>query len=372
MNRALLSASLIAFASCSNISTESRDVSSLDSVKIPQSSVKDQGRVGFCWAYATMAFIESETLRRTGRELDLSEEYLGMVRIAAELAQDLRANNSVGYITQKIYGQGYEGWYVRVPDAYDSEITDAMELVDQFGVLEEKEFQVKFSLPQFPYAADATLNADYRMRLAEIVPTLDARSSDDEVLRAVAESFGATTVPKGHKITIKSKDYVDVWPADGRAALTSLRLIKSVLATGTSVPIGYGVSFNKLMGDKWVGGKGIADIMLMNKYTAGYEFAADGGHAVLVTDFVNVRGREGAISAGALSSAVAASPETLDYLVFKNSWSTDGGANPAGYYRLDLSYIIGTAQAGAFDFVVPRQSVSSGQMSQISTITPRG
>ncbi len=40
------------------------------------SPVKSQGLTGTCWAYTTTSFLESEILRKTGKEYDLSEMYI--------------------------------------------------------------------------------------------------------------------------------------------------------------------------------------------------------------------------------------------------------------------------------------------------------
>lgn len=42
----------------------------------PITSVKDQNRSGTCWDYATCGFLESEILRKTGKEYDLAEMYV--------------------------------------------------------------------------------------------------------------------------------------------------------------------------------------------------------------------------------------------------------------------------------------------------------
>ena len=45
-------------------------------VENPITPVKDQNRSGTCWAYASMAYFESEILRKTGRVYDLSEMFV--------------------------------------------------------------------------------------------------------------------------------------------------------------------------------------------------------------------------------------------------------------------------------------------------------
>lgn len=44
--------------------------------QVKTTSVKNQHRTGTCWAYATIAFLETETLRKKNKELDLSEMFV--------------------------------------------------------------------------------------------------------------------------------------------------------------------------------------------------------------------------------------------------------------------------------------------------------
>lgn len=50
------------------------DLQKIDSVKT--TSVKNQERAGTCWDFATISFIETETLKKINKEFDLSENYI--------------------------------------------------------------------------------------------------------------------------------------------------------------------------------------------------------------------------------------------------------------------------------------------------------
>ena len=41
-------------------------------------SIKSQGKIDFCWAYAAVGMIDADLKKRTGREIDLSEEAIGL------------------------------------------------------------------------------------------------------------------------------------------------------------------------------------------------------------------------------------------------------------------------------------------------------
>lgn len=44
--------------------------------EVKTTSVKDQGNTGTCWDFSTLSFLESELLKSTGKEYDLSEMYV--------------------------------------------------------------------------------------------------------------------------------------------------------------------------------------------------------------------------------------------------------------------------------------------------------
>lgn len=46
-----------------------------DLVSLPATSVKVQGMSGTCWSFAGISFLESELIRQTGQEYDLSEMF---------------------------------------------------------------------------------------------------------------------------------------------------------------------------------------------------------------------------------------------------------------------------------------------------------
>lgn len=47
-----------------------------DTKVVPGTSVKDQNKSGTCWCFSSLSFFENELLRKTGKEMDLSEMYV--------------------------------------------------------------------------------------------------------------------------------------------------------------------------------------------------------------------------------------------------------------------------------------------------------
>jgi len=76
----LLAAALSATIDTAQVDTAATDTtegfrfSTVDSVAI--TPIKDQNRSSTCWAFSTLGFLESEILRKTGKEVDLSEMYV--------------------------------------------------------------------------------------------------------------------------------------------------------------------------------------------------------------------------------------------------------------------------------------------------------
>ncbi|MBN2572884.1 MAG: aminopeptidase [Ignavibacteriales bacterium] len=96
--------------------------------EVPYTTVKNQGRAGTCWCFATMSFLESEILRLGQGELDLSEMFI------VRHTQPIKAKKYVRYHGDVSFGDGgqaHDLFYVIknygiVPD----EVYDGLQLGD--------------------------------------------------------------------------------------------------------------------------------------------------------------------------------------------------------------------------------------------------
>lgn len=64
---------------------------------IPTTSVKDQNKSGTCWCFATTSFFEDEILRKTGKELDLSEMFSVYHCYADKADKYIRMNGKINF-----------------------------------------------------------------------------------------------------------------------------------------------------------------------------------------------------------------------------------------------------------------------------------
>jgi len=90
-----------------------------DEVRLETSSVKDQGRSGTCWCFATVSFLETELIRMGKPEYDLSEMYL------VHEAYKEKAREYVRYHGNNNFGQG-------------GQAHDAMLELKQHGIVPEE------------------------------------------------------------------------------------------------------------------------------------------------------------------------------------------------------------------------------------------
>jgi hypothetical protein len=127
------------------------------------------------------------------------------------------------------------------------------------------------------------------------------------------------------------------------------------------VPLGFPVNFDLLKVDTF-SGEG-------ENLNRGENFFRDGGHAVLIDDFVNEGSKQGALPLDQVIAEFLKPASALDYFVFKNSWGTDAKMNEAGviirgsktgYYKIDREYLQGSANlsreeqfAGMLEVIVP-------------------
>lgn len=346
------------------------ELSAIDSVEIPQTPVENQFRAGFCWAYAVLGLVESDYKVRTGRSLQLSEEALAFYRMLEELhvlAQNLDSQELIQYLSTA----SFQGWVLKhdfFPDSFD--------LIEEYGIVPESAWNVKFKKPGEIEAVETVI----RRKMSELIfekvdPSLITK---EEIVEKVLLARGAweTEPPRafeyqGKRYTPKSflvksgfepLDFESVTvekPEDVEAVIAAT---KRALVRGISVPIGFPVHFDRLKGDTF-SGKGV-DLRSADN------FFRDGGHAVLIDDFVNSGSREGALPLDELQEEFARPTEELSYFVFKNSWGKDAETNESGdlvsgsktgYYRMDRDYLVGSANltkdksfVGILEVVVPR------------------
>lgn len=326
--------------------------SSVETVELPQTEIEDQMKVGFCWAYAGTGLVESETKRNLGLELNLSEEALGFYRMAEGLyywTQNVRGQDLLSVIAQ----DSMQGWLLS-----SNEVPDTFKLIEKYGVVPESVWNVKFTQND---TTDKLVKAVRRAMNKKVFNTTNPKTiTVEEIISDVLLAPGAWPSEPPRTFVFNNKTYspqsllaelkftpsmfkpVTVeTPADlGKLIAAS----KRALVRGITVPLGFPVNFDRLKADRFTG----AGVNLNTPEN----FFRDGGHAVLIDDFINRGGREGAIPlAEALTEFLKPTSE-LDYFIFKNSWGKDAETNEAGipisgsltgYYKMDLDYLKGSA-----------------------------
>lgn len=353
--------------------------SGIDAVNILQTPIENQFSIGFCWSYATIGLIESNHKVKTGESINLSEEALGYLRMRNELKdianQYRKGSISLQTAMEQTRGRSIEGWYVRSGDQDKSR--DAMELIDDFGLVPESEWSVKFDSPQSVKTLKNALQAPFQALLTSDSPITS------EALDTVMTAEGAFTSTPPSSVTIngktmtsreyardiigfKSSDYIAIRARNATDSLRLIQLAKKTLAAGYSVPLSFGVSYDNLKDGLFLAPNYEARDLDNNPDLVDSIIGIDGGHAVLITDFVNINGVEGEIPPEELRAEVKKSAEELAYVKFKNSWGAGDSTNeigksvtssPDGYYRMDLGYIKAIAAKGRFGIVIPRSII---------------
>ncbi len=114
---------------------------------VEHTSVKDQGRVGFCWSYSTTARIEAEYLKKTGITLDLSEEFIGFYHIYDQILA-----LAPTYFTTMERKPGKSGfgtdlliYFFFHPGEGAPDLTLANALIEKYGIVPESAFSYKIT-----------------------------------------------------------------------------------------------------------------------------------------------------------------------------------------------------------------------------------
>ena len=96
-------------------------------VQNPITSVKDQNQSGTCWDYATIGFVESEILRKTGRTYDLCEMFV---------ANKNYMDNAIHHVRMHGFSQICEG----------GSADDVFEVIKKYGICPENAMPAPGSL----------------------------------------------------------------------------------------------------------------------------------------------------------------------------------------------------------------------------------
>lgn len=355
----LASFSALSFAGCSG---SSRQASHNKSVDIPQTDIRDQASVGFCWAYSTVALIESNYKTKTGKTVQLSPEAIGFYRMAAGLYQATRAK-SIKDLLPLVMPGGLEGYYVKLPDGGG----DALSLIEKFGVVPESAWAFKFDSPDKSAKMMKAMQGGLWVLLRDRLYTgRDATDlTIDDIIEKVMTVRGAfpsrpplSFVHEGVTVSsvaflrdtlrFHSEDYAAMQIEDSQSFEKMIQAMKRSLARGFSVPLAFPVNDDLMSKNKFSG----------QSATASTNFAKSGAHAVLITDFVNVGKAPGALPAAEIAEELKRPASDLDYVIIKNSWGKTTKKNEqgeivmgseTGYYEIDRAYLQGSAAQALID-----------------------
>jgi hypothetical protein len=389
--------------------------SDLKTVDIVQSEVKNKKKIGFCWAYATTDFLESEYLKNGTKQLNLSEEYLGFYRIAEHIRTILNTKKTPEKILKYVSCQRFQGLHIM--KSTDTQRRGGFELSEKYGAVPEDVYTVKFE--------DEGQRSATFLGIKRRLETLLKRKAPKEVTDAEIQEYVIsgisvvngvssadqefpsqfTRIPpssfsyEGKEWTPQTfyKNYVNAdltgyskfefTKEDEFAVLISL--IKKTLASGVSVPLGFGVDRNHLFreGNETVfsGKRKVTESGDYSGPVNVYKSAPDplkgegcdpkdnreyqqGRHAVIITDFVNEGGAPGgSLDSNAIQGEVDRPADKIAYFIIKNSWGIDeeghegdeaGSAwlsSRSGYYRVDKEYIVNSLKLGvAMNITVPK------------------
>lgn len=344
--------------------------SSLNTVSIPQTAVRDQGRLGICWAYGTTALIESELLRINGTVVDISEEALAFEHMAEALRAQFAVMTSSELLDFLMRGQLPEGWATRTTPELASMYHnsnhvqhDALALIKLKGAVPESvwSFKVKNYDQKRQLTVAVRDNVRALMNKGYIIQDLTIEQIKDYVLVGDEGNAFPSKPPsyfEWNGEVISAQDYVrrvlkfnaDDWEAVAIQKESDIphfiQTVKKALSIGHSVPLAFPINVDRIAGDAF----------RADDSSPSYSWSAygrDGGHLVLVTDFINKGGIRGRVSHSDLMSELSKPAESLDAFLFKNSWGVGAkmnelgltvGSSEDGYYKMELGYLRGISK----------------------------
>lgn len=359
INYLFISLSLIVLSSCFNARQE--DVSSGKFVNIDQTPIKDQGDVGFCWAYTAIAMIEADYLAKTGQSIDLSEEALGYFLIAHQFEGYVNCALKYGDCSDWDFGEGGIAGSSSTT-GYDFHPKFAGDLIERWGLIPESIWTTKFNyqnnsfqklypivqieieklVEELKISGQNTVQMNQifdvmNRKLFHSTPPVDGFDNGSGQMNAVQYAKNVIGFTKAGFRTSSFNRGFPLKTVDIKDVLTSLRQGKSV-GIGISTPENLS---ERLKGRVFEG--------------AGSSYKVGGGHAMLITDFKNANSLYGDL--GETVEQVFEGGNLDSRFKLKNSWGDGvnefGSQVQAGYYEMDFQYIADTlvSDDGQLEFV---------------------
>jgi hypothetical protein len=332
------------------------------SVEIPLTSIKNQENSGFCVSYAVSGFLESEYKIKTGKEIDLSDEYLGFYVMLEQMIYEMEQTQKLPLPEQalryeklkkeladdKNYSR-FQGSYVIGPG--DQNSFSLFTILKKYGVVPQKSFTRKFSDERMAKAAGFEIHKKFLELWNEPSKIVSREQLVGSVLTGglgflkppprLIHIDGQTLTPQQYfaSLNVNIDDFAGIDAQSSADFDWMMQATKETLARGHSVPLAASVDFYNWQNETRDGG------IWLDRFAgpSWQNLSTSFGHQVLVVDFVNRGGRPGSMNPEQLNFELQKHPRLLDYLVVKNSWGQTTGnvdGNEPGFYSLSRDFLL--------------------------------
>lgn len=344
-------------------------------VRVPQTSVDDQQSIGLCWAYAVAGLVEADAIYKTGVAVNISEEAIGFYNMVEQLESMTRvlSGNDVPNVKaldeqMERFNVDLEGWHVRYGST--SSTLDGLRLVQKYGAVPESVWSHKF---QWYYSAGEDFFAAVKENFVRVMRGAQRGSvTREQIINDVLVGENRFPSAPPREFLWKTADgltrvYSSVDFAKSVLGFDESEYLMQNISSPAMIDRAIDIAKRSLIQGRTVGFSFVIADAFYSQTRVGYSgkdvnpdsFTNDGGHAVLITDFVNKGGLAGAQDAVTIANEYRKPASELDYFVIKNSWGPELSGMPhlsSGYLFVDRDYLLaGVAKGFSFKIVYSKK-----------------